>query len=641
VDAPSDPRRREVDDLRQQLRSLGYLDAGVDRFVLAPAARGRRPLVIAGLASVRIGVLAALLLGPAAAIGVAARVPGLMTGARDGFVVASYLGLLFGAACSAIAFVSGVVAALLVLHPRINRRRRGLALLVGTVFTLACLAYLTLWWDASTLSARAGGWRSPWTLIPLAYAAGVSVVLGHLVTVTTLAVVVSRNGDVAAEHGVPGSSRTVVAAAVVLTFCGALLLFSLTNRSGPAMSNAPPLTVVSSGARVKVIAIDGFDPRIARRLATSGRVPTLASLLNAATVTIRYGDTGDPARAWTTVATGQPPEVHSVHGLETRRVAGVQGSFAAGERGNVGRAVGAVTDLLRLTRPSIASGSERRVKTFWEVATTAGLRTVVVNWWATWPAAADAGTVVSDRATLRLEKGGALDAEIAPAALYDSLHAVWPALRTEAAAIAARIPAGLAMDPLLHRSAELDALQIAITKQIAASNADLVCTYLPGLDLVQHGLFGSPEAAGASPASAAGRLAALDEYYVLLDALLEPAGRVTGNDVLLVITSPGRVAEPVPGLLLARGAMVNGQVRDSDARPTDVMPTILQALGVPLSRELAGRPLVELFAADFARRYPVRQVSTYGMPSASRVERSGQPLDQEMIDRLRSLGYVR
>ncbi len=39
-------------------------------------------------------------------------------------------------------------------------------------------------------------------------------------------------------------------------------------------------------------------------------------------------------------------------------------------------------------------------------------------------------------------------------------------------------------------------------------------------------------------------------------------------------------------------------------------------------------------------RYPVRHVETYGVPSALRC-RAGQPLDQEMIDRLRSLGYVR
>jgi len=641
VDAPHDPRLREVDDLRRQLRSLGYLDAGVDRFVLAPAARHHRPLAIRWLASVRIGVLAALLLGPAAAIGVAARVPGLITGARDGFVVAAYLGLLFGAACSAAAFGISLTASLLVRQPAFSRRRRGLALVAGTAFTLACLAYLTLWWDASTFAAHGPGWRSLWTTIPLAFAAGVSLLLGHLVTVTTLAVVVSENDGVEPAPGVPGSSRLVLAAAGGLTFCGALLLFSLTTLSGRPIADAPRLAVVSSGARVRVIAIDGFDPRIASRLADAGRVPALAALLDGAKAVIRFGDTRDPARAWTTIATGQPPDVHAVHGLETRRVAGVQGSFATDQRSGVGRALGDVTDLLRLTRPSVVSGSARRVKTFWEVATSAGLRTAVVNWWATWPAPADAGLVVSDRATLRLEKGGAQDAEIAPPGVYESLRAVWPALRAEAAAHAARFRDGTEMDALLRRSAELDALQMAIAREVAAPNVDLVCTYLPGLDLVQYGLFGSAEAANASPASAAGRMAALDEYYILLDALLGPAVGLSDDGLLMVITSPGRVTEPGPGLLLAHGATANARLRDGDAQPTDVMPTILQALGVPLSRELAGRPLVELFGADFARRYPVRQVSTYGVPSAPRAERRGEPLDQEMIDRLRSLGYVR
>ncbi len=50
------------------------------------------------------------------------------------------------------------------------------------------------------------------------------------------------------------------------------------------------------------------------------------------------------------------------------------------------RSLRGATDLLRLTRPSVASGNERRVKTLWEVADDSGLRTVVVNWWATWPA---------------------------------------------------------------------------------------------------------------------------------------------------------------------------------------------------------------------------------------------------------------
>ena len=84
-----DPR---VDELRQRLRSLGYLDAGVDRFVLGPARATRRPSAIAFLASLRVGIIAALLLGPAAALGLSARLPGLVTGPRDAAVVAIYLG---------------------------------------------------------------------------------------------------------------------------------------------------------------------------------------------------------------------------------------------------------------------------------------------------------------------------------------------------------------------------------------------------------------------------------------------------------------------------------------------------------------------------------------------------------------------
>src|SRR5687768_8573492 len=90
-----------VDDLRQRLRSLGYLDAGVDRFVLAPAGRGHRPAVIALFASARIGALAALLLGPAAAVGLVSRMPGLVTGPRDAVVAGIYLGVLFGV-CAAV-----------------------------------------------------------------------------------------------------------------------------------------------------------------------------------------------------------------------------------------------------------------------------------------------------------------------------------------------------------------------------------------------------------------------------------------------------------------------------------------------------------------------------------------------------------
>ncbi len=432
----NDPR---VDDLRQRLRALGYLDAGVDRFVLGSARQTRRPAMLALLASVRVGALAALVLGPAAALGLSGRVPGLITGTRDAFVVALYLGGFFGVAMAA----ASLIVSLLVYWfagrsiDRFATRGRRAAQAAGALVTVLCVVYLTLWWQTVIAGL---GWSSPlWTLSALTLAVAMSLLLGHAVTVATSAVVLSATGgtaDVAGAAAGKRSARTTIASAAIV-FGVAALLFTWTSSAERRQTAAvEAITVVPSGLRVRVIAIDGFDSRVFETLAASGRVPALRAALGGVTMQLqsRPGDAGDPARVWTTVATGQPPEVHAVQGLETRRLAGVQGSVAIAEPSPLGRAIRGATDLVRLTRPAIASGSERRAKTFWEVAAEAGLRTVVVNWWATWPAPQRAGVVLSDRAVLRLERGGALDAEIAPGEIYDSLREKWSAITSRAKA---------------------------------------------------------------------------------------------------------------------------------------------------------------------------------------------------------------
>ena len=386
-----DPR---VDELRQRLRSLGYLDAGVDRFVLGPARATRRPSAIAFLASLRVGIIAALLLGPAAALGLSARLPGLVTGPRDAVVVALYLGGFFGVAMAAVA----IAASLLVWWGSrqsgagYTRGGRWLARAAGGLVTLVCLIYLTLWWQTVIAGL---GWSAPiWTISALVVAVATSLLLGHAVVVASSAVLLAADGTTESDgrrDAVSSWRGTAVAGAIAFAGAALLLTWSAEPRGGaPARE---PLTVVPTGLRLRVIAIDGFDVRVFDSLSSSGRLPALTASLGGARVQIesRPEDAGDPARVWTTVATGQPPDVHGVQGLETRRLAGVHGSVAIAQPSPLGRAIRGATDLVRLTRPAIASGSERRSKTFWEVAAEAGLRTVVVNWWATWPVAADAG----------------------------------------------------------------------------------------------------------------------------------------------------------------------------------------------------------------------------------------------------------
>src|SRR3954471_13759647 len=102
-----------VDELRQQLRSLGYLDAGVDRFVLGAAAGGRGAVGIAIRASVRVGLLGGALLGPAAGIGRGARLAGRLTRVHAALVVALYPAVIFFAPVTALSFVVSLLAAVL------------------------------------------------------------------------------------------------------------------------------------------------------------------------------------------------------------------------------------------------------------------------------------------------------------------------------------------------------------------------------------------------------------------------------------------------------------------------------------------------------------------------------------------------
>jgi hypothetical protein len=642
-----DPR---VDDLRQQLRSLGYLDAGVDRFLLAPARGTRGPLALALRASARVGLLGGILLGPAAAIGLGARLPGLLSGVRDAVVLALYLGILFFLAVTATSFIVSAAASALVRarDHRFATRARRVSAVAGGLIGAGCLVYLTFWWR----NANAGfGWSAPvWTAFTLGVAVAISLLLGHAVRITTLAVLAASRVPATLLPAMPSTSWRAVIGGGAAAFAGAAALLVLT--APPAQTGAtidhPPLTVVSTGQRhVRLVAIDGFDPGIYAQLRAA--LPNLAFALGGRHVTLQSQDTSDPARAWTTIATGVTPETHGVHAIETRRVAGLRGVIARG--GAIVRLIGTATDLVRLTRSSVVSRDERKAKTIWEVAEDAGLRTGVVNWWATWPAPATGGIVITDRAVLRLERGGALDGELAPAAIYEPLRAQWPEIRQRAHDAATQaFPGDDDTASILRRSAELDATIADVAQAVSSNTLDLFVIYLPGLDIAQNGLLG-PSAGALATSAVAARIDALRSYYPFLDGVLAPLVEpATKGETVLLVTQPGRVQTSTGGLFAVAPSLrrdlptaLGGTPQRIDvsrgSSALDVAPTIWWALGLPLSRELAGTPVAELFSqrATSVDRY----VPTYGRPFVETTPRSGKPLDQEMIDRLRSLGYVK
>lgn len=636
------------DDLREQLRALGYLDARVDRFVLGRAAPGTRAWSLALAASLRIGALAGALLGPSAAVGLSARLPGLVTSLTDAMVLAGYLALLFGAGAALLALAAvaggGALARRAAPRPDFATRARRAAILTGLAVAAACLLYLTLWWRATAASAPMAPLGSTTAqVLVLAVAAAISVLIGHGVTVTVLATLVRSGLARALPQGSPLSSWRVLLPVGGIALVGALALLAATAPASPPQGAAPRLAVVPTGARVVVLAIDGVDVATLARLSGEGVTPTLATLTGQARVSLSNDTDRDPARVWTTIATGQLPDRHGIRALEARQLAGVEGRLRPESPGLA--MLTAATDVLRLTTPAIASGDERRLPAFWEVAASAGLRTAVVHWWATWPAPEGQGVVLSDRAILRLEQGGALAAEIAPAALYNPLLQRSGARHTRVAGAAAHAwppDAPADVTATLTRSAELDATVLDLAADPALGALDLLTVYLPGLDIAQHALLHGGEGAPVAPSVMTARVRGLEAYYAFLDAALTRwlAALPQADRQIIVITQPGRVQQPSAGLLAISGTHASAATTDT-AAPTSVAPTVLTALGVPIASDLAGTALRALFTDLFQARFPARAVATYGERRAASQTRTGQPLDREMIERMRSLGYVR
>jgi hypothetical protein len=641
------PDKPSVDDLRARLKDLGYLDAGVDRFVLGPVRPERGLVSVAARASARIGTLAGLLVGPSASAALAVRLPGLVTDLRDGLVLAIYLGVIFGVAVTMAAFLVSWLLGILAARAGGAWRGRAqmLARAAGTLVAVACLVYLVLWWR--TVIPAGSSWAGgAWTFLALGAAAALSLLIGHVVTLTTLALVAHGSGVPGPELRLGARSWPLTIGLGLLAFgAGAGLLF-LVSRGDPVPAREAAVkvkgTATATGVRLTVIGIDGFDQQFVERLRQAGRLPRLARLLDGARATFPPSDAPDPARTWTSIATGQQPDVHGVSGIETRRVAGTEGTVSA-DQGALGRVVAAATDLVRLTRPALTTGLQRRSKTFWEVAADYGLGTVVVNWWATWPAPEASGVVLSDRATLRLERGGTLDAEIAPSDLYPTLLRQWPALRERARRrVVAAFPSE--HDPVervLRQAAEQDALPVALLGQFGAPAADLSSVYLPGLDIAHYALLG-PSARGGLPASAvAARVEALERYYLFLEELIAPLIEQAGEQaVVALVADPGRSGASEQGLLALAGPQARAGVQLEVARH-DIMPTLLYALGVPASRELPGRPRVDLLAPAFTAGAPLREVDGYGRRVIAPRPANVTPLDREMMERLKSLGYVR
>ncbi len=396
--------------------------------------------------------------------------------------------------------------------------------------------------------------------------------------------------------------------------------------------------------RVLLIGIDGADLRIIDRLVAAGKLPTFGRLeREGAFGPLRSQEPLLSPIVWTTIATGRRPQDHGV------------------------------LDFVEIgsdDQPAPITSARRRVPALWNIASEFGRTSGFIGWYASYPAERVKGFEVSDRLAFHQVRSARAGAGATfPDRLVGELRREYGDPVPDLAATRARFvtdPKAVLTPDGTRRLSELSRIFATgeFYRRIAPElqrkyRPDLLGVYFEGVDACGH-LFmedAPPKRPEVAEADYQAFRDTVDRYYEYQDEVLADLLRLEGPDtVTLVVSDHGfKTGEARPnisgradtglaplwhrldGVVFLHGKSVRAGRPISQATIYDVAPTALALLGVPLARDLVGKPLSDAFLPD-------------GIPAQERIDHykalpprptPGPSVgDSEAIAKLVALGYL-
>lgn len=406
----------------------------------------------------------------------------------------------------------------------------------------------------------------------------------------------------------------------------------------------PPLVdgALPSGGRVVLVAVDGASLDRIRLAVAEGRLPNFGRALDAGVAA--YLATLRPTQAepiWTTVATARLPQTSGVRSAARYR------SWLGGPALDVLPDYVFAQALVRygFLHAETHTPESMAAPPLWRILADRGLPVGVIGFPLTHPAPALRGYVVSDvlhrvdDARFGLDGG----ASVSPPGLWTAITAARAqALTPDPRDVVMRtglVPRGAAADGRVDPApVQADSLHLRLLATLEASRPSrFVAVRLPGLDAVGHSFLRYAAPADFGDVTDAERAAfgsVLDDYYGVLDAAVgRIAASLEPDDLVLFVSSHGmeplspvkRVLERLvgdpqlsgtherapDGFVLAFGAAVRAGDAERGSM-ADIAPTVLYYLGLPIGRDMDGRPRTDFFRSEFTATRPVTFIPSYG-----------------------------
>jgi hypothetical protein len=618
---PPHPAPSDLAGVRSELKRLGYLSHGFERYLLQDALRPERPWRTLLDLTAKVALLGGAGVALVLAFALCAANGSLTATPLD--LLALFLHLFPPIALAAAAGFLGLSGVVILVLKLYHVRRIETLALAAAVAAGAFGLGLALWRGRELV---AGSPR--WELAVVAVAAPVAVYVMIKLVYHGLLALAIRLTDAPPERRLfsrRGLGFGILSAAFLLTLPAVLAV------ARGERVEAPPSLPEAPGERVLLLGIDGVLPGEVDYLLKTGDLPVLSRLAGESGGVRAYSRTPEaPASFWASVATGLPTPEHGVAALDSFRPLWVGTPLA---RTGALRAYWSRIEVplhLAEYRPVLAN--RRSAFMVWELAARGGAPVLAVNWWATFPAAPLPGLVIAHGGYQLLREGAAgAVASVGErpgeqAGERAALAGLASAVDRRAGTVDPRLGAALSTadrQALLERALLPDLFYRQVFADRLAAGPRVAALYLPGLDIAAVGFRGSD-------------LAFADLLHAELaqaDGLLGRAGIGAGGvGTVVVVLDPGRRARGGEGrVILWRRAGCSGSGR---LAPESVASALLRAAGLPQSAELPEPPGGCPWPA------PPAVLRGYGRPVSGGSGRGQSEAGGEYLENLRSLGYL-
>ncbi|MDF2438120.1 MAG: hypothetical protein K0Q95_2496 [Bacteroidota bacterium] len=402
--------------------------------------------------------------------------------------------------------------------------------------------------------------------------------------------------------------------------------------------------------KVLVIGWDAADWKIIHPLLDAGLMPALEGLINKGAMgKIATLDPPLSPVLWTSIATGKTADKHGIL------------NFVEPDP--------ATSDL----RP--VSVTSRKVKAIWNILTQEGFKTHLVGWWPSHPAEPINGVCVSNSFQKQSKKPDEPWTMPKGAVHPKDLEEVLAEYRIELSEITSAmllpfVPDAAKVDQendkslfaIANHLAEASSIHAASTWILENKDWDFMGVYFDTIDHFCHGFmkYHPPKMDGIPQEYFDLYKDVINSAYRFQDMMLERTLKLAGDDATIILLSdhgfhsdhlrPKKLPkEPIApalehspyGIICMAGPNIQEDEQIFGATLLDITPTILTLFGLPLGKDMDGKPLLQAFKEDVKPEYIESWESVPGECGMHPADIQEDPwAAQEAMNQLIELGYV-